>query len=131
MTLKQRTPLKRKRRMKRGKVKPVNKARRLKEFVRCYGSAERVEWVRLRECMACGVEGFSENAHVLGNDGMGRKGDCKTIAPLCGTRFMTLGCHPMLDTDPTKFRERFPAFNAKRAARETQKAWEAYLEAAA
>ncbi len=102
---------------------------------RIYGPTARRKWVSLQPCSACGVWGFSQGAHVLGNDGAGRKQDYKTIAPLCTVRPATPtelaikgaemwpGCHHLFDEAQDLFRAYYPMFNAAKAARECEKAW--------
>lgn len=63
--------------------KPVakrNRARRTREFARCYGSSERVEFVKAQPSIVSG-ERPCVNAHVR-NGGMGRKADAKWIVPM-------------------------------------------------
>lgn len=78
-------------RMRRSSVKPRNAKRRASEFARCYGSKERVVFVRSLPCLACiGIaplllftaHGPSDNAHTV-SGGKGRKADADTIVPLC------------------------------------------------
>jgi hypothetical protein len=67
-----------------------------------YGPPGYHAFLTARPCCACGVEGFSEFAHV-GNEGAGtsRKADANQAAPLCGPRRILLclgprqysGCH--------------------------------------
>lgn len=59
-----------------------NAKRSASEFTRCYGSEERVEWVRSLPCIVPGCRQLSENAHIIG-DGAGRKADADKIVPLC------------------------------------------------
>jgi len=117
-----------------------NRARLAGSFARAYGSKARVKFVNLQPCAACGVWGYSQNAHVLGNDGASRKAHYTTIAPLCGPRpsgvllheesgLIYEGCHSLFDTAPEKFRARF-AFNPKRAARECHRKWMAFVNGA-
>lgn len=78
--MKRKTPMRRG-----GKVKARNPERRTAEFVRTYGSKERVEWVKRQPCTVpfCG-HSPSENAHVgPKGKGVGRKADADQIAPLC------------------------------------------------
>lgn len=63
--------------------KRSNPARKASEFLRCYGSAERVAWVKSLPCFACGLIGHTENAHLPSHSGAGRKGDARHIVPLC------------------------------------------------
>lgn len=78
-SLSRRSPMKRG-----GRVRPVNRKRRKSEFARCYHSKARVEWVKSLPCVFCAHRGCSENAHVWGRSGMGRKGPYTEIVPLCG-----------------------------------------------
>lgn len=81
--------------------KPRRKPRKPSEFARIYHSKQRVEFVKSLPCAACGVVGYSENAHIE-TGGMGRKADFDKIVPLCGNRpdpilgRDILGCHGML-----------------------------------
>lgn len=125
-------------RIKRSRVKRVNPARRKSEFVRCYHSKERVEFVKGLACSACGGEGFSENAHVAPSSekGTGYKAGYLWIAPMCANRRqvvpgglrVTIGCHAMYDEYRWDFDEQFPGFDAEMACAETEKLW---LEASA
>lgn len=70
--------LKRERPMKQSKP-----ARRKKEFARCYGSAERIAFVKARGCVVrilC--QGPIDVAHV-GNGGAGRKANASSTVGLC------------------------------------------------
>ncbi len=72
--------------------KTKNAKRKKSEFARCYGSKERVEFVKGQNCLiavnyistAC-CNGSTENAHVVndGTRGAGRKSGFACIAPLC------------------------------------------------
>lgn len=65
--------------------KRSNPARKKREFKRCYGSAERVAFVKSLPCIvahARDCDGEIENAHVI-SGGAGRKADASCIAPLC------------------------------------------------
>ena len=87
--MKRRTPLKRSGKLERKaelhrkrQIKRRNARRRAKEFTRAYGSVERVRRVQAMPCCVCG--GLpSENAHIPGGSGAGRKGDARWIIPLC------------------------------------------------
>ena len=57
------------------------KPRKPSEYARCYGSRERVAWIKSLPCMECGGKP-SDPAHTA-TGGMGRKADASTIAPLC------------------------------------------------
>lgn len=90
--MKRSAPIPRKTRLARGgRVKPVNRKRRASEFARCYGSKERVAWVKSLPCavrslglsiFAMPCHGPMDNAHTV-TGGMGRKADAETIIPLC------------------------------------------------
>ena len=80
-----RTPKRPPKPLKRSRVKSVNAKRRSREFVRAFGSDERVAWVRALDCfvsysVACG--GPIENAHTE-SGGAGRRADARFIVPLC------------------------------------------------
>ena len=66
--------------------KPIRKnvQRSADEFVRCYLSEDRVEWVKSLPCIVpdCMSLSQSENAHIEGG-GTGRKADYTKIVPLC------------------------------------------------
>jgi hypothetical protein len=78
-----RTPMKRKTR-----VRPRNPKRRASEFARCYGSKERVAFVKSLPCIVrrslsfAVCDGEIHNHHTK-NDGIGRKGPASSIVPLC------------------------------------------------
>lgn len=107
------------------------KRRTRKEFARIYGSKARVEFVKSLPCAACGIVGASENAHVLGNGGLSRKGAYRGIAPLCGhwtqitplSIISRLGCHLMYDEYRESFNRRFPDFDPEEAAQATERRW--------
>lgn len=66
------------------RVKRTNPRRRAAEFARCYGSEERVLFVKAGQCAApdCISRGRCHNAHTE-SGGAGRKADARTIAGLC------------------------------------------------
>lgn len=107
------------------KRKPRPKA----ETERIYGPPARRKWMKLQPCSACGVVGYSEGAHVLGNGGTGRKADADTQAPLCGIRpehnrtGTYLGCHILFDRYRSDFNRRFPEFDPIKASVKTEKDW--------
>ncbi len=80
---------------KRSAVK--RKPRPKSETLRIYGPPERRAWIKSLPCMACaiftaadGCGGPSDNAHVCGGDGIGRKKGYASIVPLgrvCHQRF--------------------------------------------
>ncbi len=120
-------PLTRSAPLPRGKrPKARNRKRQAKAFAYAYHSTERVEFVKDQECAACGRLFASENAHVLGNGGMSRKGHYTTIAPLCGPVAGTIGCHRMYDLYREEFDKFFPAFDPEAVAAQTERAWLAY-----
>lgn len=115
------------------KPKPLRKRpRKPSETLRIYGGKKRIEWVKSLPCAACGVVGYSENAHVAGESGVGYKADAEFIAPLCGYAQVSVrqgyiaSCHRLFDEFPEEFRARFPGFNPEDAARSTNEAWIAY-----
>lgn len=67
--------------LKRGKIKPRNAKRRGSEFERCFGSVERVEWIKSLPCCVSGIRGDIENVHVRG-DGAGRRAGFAWIVPM-------------------------------------------------
>ena len=99
------------------------------EWARKYGSKARVAFVKSLPCAACGIVGYSENAHVMGNGGMSRKGDADTIAPLCGPRPLPIsrglypGCHRLVDKGDLYV-------NGEALASATEAAWQAHVGAA-
>ncbi len=106
------------------------KPRPASETLRIYGPKERVEFVKSLPCCACGVEGFSENAHV-GNEGAGTgcKANADQIAPLCGSRFGIRGCHQILDDvlGREDF-ERTRKIDLDACAAETERLWQEHCE---
>ena len=97
-----------------------NPKRHTKEWLRAYGSEERVEWIKAQPC-AIGFAAPSENAHVR-TGGMGRKADAKWIVPLCRR------CHRSLHVTGKKAFEQTHAIDLDQAARRTHCRWQAYLE---
>lgn len=110
-----------------GTRKPIRKKpRKPSETLRIYGPPARRAWMRTLPCSACGVVGYSEGAHVLGNGGTGRKADYQTQAPLCGIRFGTptiIGCHITYDRHRSIFDAAFPDFDPAKVAADTQARW--------
>lgn len=103
-------------------------------FARQFGSKARVLFVKSLPCAACGVVGYSENAHLLGNDGMSRRGPYTSIGPLCGPHYgmsqigievMLNGCHASFDETRMRFNQLYPQFDAERVAAETDATCEA------
>ena len=99
------------------------KKRKPSEFARIYGSKERVEFIKSLPCAACLAVGFSQNAHLLGNGGAGRKKSYTTVGPLCG------GCHEQYDEHRWAFNIVFPDFDPIKVSAETETAWLAYQSA--
>ncbi len=138
MTLKRKSPLRSSGPPERRTEMPrVNRKRKTANTERAYGPPERREFVKLMRCAACETFGYSENAHLLGNGGMSRKGAAKTIGPLCGPRVIFdgirltymkyMGCHALFDEHPSRFRGEFPDFDPEKVAAETEVAWAAHL----
>lgn len=114
--------------MKRTPVKRRNVKRHKTEWARAYGSVERVEWVKGLRCAGCGLRNNSENAHTV-NGGRGRKANYDTIAPLCGDMpwLSRDGCHTKYDEHRSPFRKELNRSRIKRAAAETERAWQEYV----
>lgn len=114
------------------------KPRKPGETLRIYGPPARRKWMKTLPCSACGVVGYSEGAHVLGNGGMSRKADADTQAPLCHTMpvpypalsmsFAVGGCHILYDEHRSIFDAEFPNYDPEIAARTTNEAWVALSE---
>jgi hypothetical protein len=115
-------------------MRKVNKARAKSEEARCYGPPARHKFVTLGPCAACGATELCDNAHVLGNDGAGRKGSFKEIAPLCRPHLRRgetyEGCHAFSHRDPAGFRARYPKFSPTKAAAITERNWRKFLSSA-
>lgn len=119
-------------------VRKQNPKRKASEFKRCYGSKERVLFVKGLPCSACGDVGYSENAHVppKGEAGTGYKADYRFIVPLCGLRWrdtgwhagFDIGCHGWLHRYGRAFIEERWGINLTRLAAETERAWKAHTE---
>lgn len=112
------------------------------DFARKYGSRERVAFVNTLPCAACGVVGYSENAHVRKPEGLGRKSGYLDIAPLCGVRPAGLasmrgekgnpglyaGCHARLDGNANPPLGRVARdVVAIYGPKDTEEAWQAHL----
>lgn len=110
---------------KRSKPKACNAKRRASEFARCYGSKERVEWVKSLPCVGCATywpiqpsPGWvSENAHTV-TGGKGRKADADTIVPLCAAHHRAYDRH-RAPFDHDEMRERM-----KYTAKHVEAAWQ-------
>jgi len=104
---------------RRVRVNAVNHARKDREFIRAYGSADRVAFVRSQPCVACGRTP-SENAHTRGG-GAGRKGDARFVAPLCHP------CHDELHRrGPVAFAARHDGLDLDHEAAITDARYEQY-----
>lgn len=103
------------------------RARSKGERERIYGPKGRVEFVKSLPCAACGVVGYSENAHLTpkGEKGTGYKGDCRFIAPLCAGPYSPR-CHMLFDSFHSTFAAKFPAFSPAKAAAECESAWQLF-----
>lgn len=108
-------------------LRQKNAQRAAGEFRRTLHSRARQKFVSMQPCSACGVWGYSQNAHVEGIEGAGMKGHYTTVTSLCGPRpdgtGIYIGCHRLHDTKFEEFRKRFPSFNGKRAAKATHARW--------
>jgi hypothetical protein len=112
------------------------KPRPAKETNRIYGPKTRRIWMKTLPCAACGVVGYSENAHCAppSEKGTGYKAGYEWIAPLCGDRGRPFdgqfeqGCHKLHDDYHWVFDEEFPDFNAEKAAADTEQAWQDHLK---
>ncbi len=114
-----------------GKIK-VNHKRKRKTRLAAHGSKARNDFVGTLPCSACGVEGHSQPAHVLGNGGMGKKKGPETIAPLCGPQpcydgDIYDGCHALFDRKRWEFNLTFPNYDPAEAAARCNAAWLASL----
>ncbi len=104
--------------------KPVrrrNVVRRRAEWLRAYGSEDRVRFINSLRCIADnGYCGDIENAHVGRNSGAGRKGDADKIVPLCQYHHWCLHNFG---------REAFEWVhgNLEKSAKETEKIWQRHL----
>jgi hypothetical protein len=105
------------------------KKRRPKHEAATMGTRERRQFVATLPCAACGIVGYSANAHLLGTGGMGRKRSADTIGPLCADRSGVTGCHTLYDAFPWTFRERFPDFDPEWVAMQTERRWQQSLRA--
>lgn len=78
--LKRSTPLSRTSGLERSKpVAKVNRKRRSKQWVRAFGSADRVEWTQAQPCVICGATPC-EVAHIKSR---GAGGSADDTIPLC------------------------------------------------
>jgi hypothetical protein len=101
------------------RIPRVNRERKSKNWIRSYGSVERVEWVKQQGCVVCGRIP-SENAHTE-TGGVGRKADADTIAPLCKKH------HFILHMEGKATFEEAYAIHLSWAAELTEDRWRAHL----
>lgn len=114
-----RSPSKRKP-VKRVAVKKRNPARRKSEFVRTYGSKERVEFVKWLRCSLC--RNLPCENHHIENGGAGRKASFTKILPLCWN------CHRAWHNRGRKgVEEFFPNKDFDALAADTERAWQKHL----
>lgn len=105
-------------------VKKRNAKRHTREWLRAYGSVERVEFVKGLPCVACGRVGFAENTHCA-TGGMGRKAHFTMIAPLCGHLWSIVNnCHGELHRIGIKSFEEKYGVDLSSCSRETEKKWQ-------
>jgi hypothetical protein len=106
---------------RKSRIPRVNRQRKSKNWIRSYGSVDRVKFVQRLPCVGCGRRP-SENAHTI-SGGKSRKADANTIAPLCGDipPLGIIGCH-------TKYDEHKAPFDTEEA-RDRVKAWAVAVEA--
>jgi hypothetical protein len=114
-----------------GRIRARNQKRHSREWRRAYGSVERVEFVKGLPCVACGIVGYSDNAHVE-SGGTARKADADKIAPLCGRAveeaFLDrVGCHTAFHALGREWIEARYSLDLQQCAAETEAAWQAHL----
>lgn len=113
--------------------KPRRKPRKPSETLRIYGPKGYVEWIHEQPCIACGVVGFSECAHIK-TGGMGRKDDWTRTVPLCGPHWVAggfgyggayeyFGCHRRLHAEGAESFGRCWLIDFKQASASTRKLW--------
>lgn len=117
--MKRSKPLPRSSRIARGgRPKKVNRARRNREWLRSYGSDERVAFIQSLPCIVTGASPC-ENVHILGG-GMGRKSDARMIVPMISKVHRRLHMF-----GPVTFQAMY-GVNLLEAAAETERLWQAY-----
>lgn len=105
----------------RSPTKKANPKRKRSEFARCYGSIERVEWVRSQPSVIDGARPCV-NAHTA-TGGTSRKADAETIVPLTGRQHDEL--HRI---GVASFEAKYGVDLAALAAH-TERQWQAHLAA--
>lgn len=112
-------PEKRPVRSPRKQIARRNKKRHSKNWLRSYGSVERVEFVKGLPCVVgAAICPFfqSENAHIEAG-GAGRKSDAAKIVPLCAPH------HREIHAVGRVLFEQFNGIDLNKAAAETEAAW--------
>jgi hypothetical protein len=98
------------------------------ETTRSMGTLARRKFVAALPCAACGIVGYSQNAHLLGTEGTGRKKHHSTIGPLCAPHPrigpFSEGCHNAYDEHRWLFDARFPDFNPEAVAAQIEADWQ-------
>jgi hypothetical protein len=104
------------------------KRKRPKREAETMGSRARREFVASLPCSACGIHGYSQNAHLQGSAGMGVKKSADTIGPLCGDRYGVTGCHTLFDRHRGQFDARFPTYEPAWVALRTERLWQQHQQ---
>jgi hypothetical protein len=108
------------------------KRKRPKREAETMGSRARREFVASLPCSACGIHGYSQNAHLQGSAGMGLKKAADTIGPLCRSRTGIDGCHDLYDgrakDGKRRFWERFPTYEPAWVALRTERLWQQHQQ---
>lgn len=82
------------------KPRAVNPKRRRETFKADFHSKAFVEFLHALPCAICGVEGFSQAAHIVSRGAGGKAAN--NLVPLCGSAFGVDGCHAAFDKrEPT------------------------------
>jgi hypothetical protein len=89
--------------MKRSALKPKNARRKKARFESDFGGEAYLAHIKSQPCAICGVQGFSEAAHVRSRGAGGKASD---LVPLCaahhverwGVIVRSNGCHRQFDT---------------------------------
>ncbi len=107
-------------------IKKVNTKRHTREWLRAYGSPERVNFVRWLRCVVqtfvCERNvGLRENAHIV-TGGASRKADADKIVPLCNHHHFMLNC-----AGRDEFERRY-SVDLTECARMTELSWLAFQE---
>jgi hypothetical protein len=101
----------------------VNRQRKSKNWIRAYGSPERVNWIQRQRCVvwwgACS-SGLCHNHHII-TGGKGRKADANRIVPLCRSH------HDLLHAKGRQYFEEYYDLDLDALAKSTDAAWRAHL----